>query len=151
MTKNKQALTAQEIQSAKPKANKYELVDSATRAKGAGRLVVRVTPSGTKEFAYKYTFEGARRYISIGNFPATSLAVAREKIIPLTNQVKQGIDPKKALAKEKEQKAKAEKALLQSIAKRHRNTTDWSAKLQSMVKLQSTVKLQSNARHQTMH
>lgn len=95
-------LTDREIKGAKPKANKYELTDS-TRERGAGRLVVRVSTTGAKEFAFKYLFEGKRQYISLGRYPSLSLVDARDLILPLAGMVKNGIDPKAEI--EKEQRA----------------------------------------------
>jgi len=100
------ALTAKEIKDAKPKLNsngkliKCELVDS-TRDRGVGRLIVKVLPSGAKSFAYKYKVGGKRHYISLGRYPALSLADARNAIIPFINMRTAGLDPKKELAKEK--------------------------------------------------
>ncbi|TCN87870.1 tyrosine-type recombinase/integrase [Shewanella fodinae] len=93
-------LTEREIKGAKPKANKYELTDS-TRERGAGRLVVRVSTTGAKEFAFKYQFEGKRQYIALGRYPSFSLTQARDKAQPLAGMIKDGIDPKVELAKEK--------------------------------------------------
>ncbi|WP_392340720.1 tyrosine-type recombinase/integrase [Moritella marina] len=106
-------LTAKEVKDAKPKLNsngklvKYELVDS-TRDRGVGRLIVKVLPSGTKEFAYKYKIKGKRHYIKLGRYPAMSLAVARNNIVPLINILTAGKDPKKELEKEKKQEESVE-------------------------------------------
>lgn len=96
-------LTEREIRGAKPRANKYELTDS-TRERGAGRLVVRVSTTGAKEFAFKYQMDGKRQYISLGRYPSISLADAREKIVPLAGMIKEGIDPKVEQAKDKAEK-----------------------------------------------
>jgi len=99
-------LTAKEIKDAKPKLNssgklvKYELVDS-TRERGVGRLIVKVLPSGAKEFAYKYKVKGERHYISLGRYPVISLAAARKAIIPHINNLTDGLDPKTELAKKR--------------------------------------------------
>lgn len=91
-------LTEREIKGAKPKASKYELTDS-TRERGAGRLVVRVSTTGAKEFAFKYQIDGKRQYISLGRYPSVSLAEAREQVQPLAGMIKNSIDPKATLAK----------------------------------------------------
>lgn len=91
-------LTEREIKGAKPKASKYELTDS-TRERGAGRLVVRVSTTGAKEFAFKYQIDGKRQYISLGRYPSVSLAEAREQVQPLAGMIKNDIDPKATLAK----------------------------------------------------
>lgn len=107
MTAKHQALTDKDILGAKPKEIKYELVDS-TRQRGAGRLVVRVTPQGKKEFCFKYSLDGARRYISLGVYPNLSLTDAREKIRPLSSLFSQGLDPKAEIEKEKQKQKAAE-------------------------------------------
>lgn len=95
-------LTDKEIRGAKVKlsstgkAMKYELVDS-TRERGVGRLVVRVSTSGSKEFAYKYKIDGKVSYIQIGRYPSLSLADARERIYPFINDLKNGLNPKREL------------------------------------------------------
>ena len=96
------ALIAKDIESAKPKASKYELVDS-TRERGVGRLVLRVSPTGSKEFSYKYQFDGRRHYISLGKFPSMSLAAARDRIQPLIALIREGVDPKVELSRQKQE------------------------------------------------
>lgn len=125
------ALTEKEIRSAKPrlspsgKAIKYELTDS-TRERGVGRLVVRVSASGSKEFAYKYKVAGKVSYIQLGRFPAFTLSQAREAIKPLINILKEGNDPKVERQKEqrrREAKEQAE-AMKGSIQQLFRGYTD---------------------------
>jgi integrase len=95
------ALIAKDIESAKPRAVKYEIVDS-TRERGVGRLVLRVSPTGSKEFSYKYRFEGNRHYISLGKFPSLSLAVARDRIQPLIALIREGKNPKLEISRNKQ-------------------------------------------------
>lgn len=108
-------LTEKEIRGAKPrispsgKPTKYELIDS-TRERGVGRLVVRVSAAGSKEFAYKYKFDGKVAYIQLGRFPALSLAQAREEVKPLINLLKAGRNPKVEREREKRAEEAAEKA-----------------------------------------
>lgn len=96
------ALTDKEIKGAKVRLSstgkpmKYELVDS-TRERGVGRLVVRINTAGSKEFAYKYKKDGKVSYIQIGRYPALSLADARERIHPLIDHLRNGLDPKREL------------------------------------------------------
>ncbi len=103
------ALIAKDIESAKPKTAKYELVDS-TRERGVGRLVLRVSPTGSKEFSYKYQFNGKRHYISLGKFPSLSLAVARDRIQPLIVLLREGKNPKLEISRNKQYMKEKEEA-----------------------------------------
>jgi len=108
-------LTEKEIKAAKPRLSpsgtpvKYELIDS-TRERGVGRLVVRVSASGSKEFAYKYKVAGKVSYIQLGRFPSLTLSNAREAIKPLINILKEGKDPKAELQKAHRQQEVADHA-----------------------------------------
>ncbi len=100
MDKQAKALTDKQISGAKPKKSKYELVDS-TRQRGVGRLVVRITPTGKKEFAFKYQLNSNRRYMSIGTYPNNSLSDARALIVPLSKMLRDGKDPKEEIKSQK--------------------------------------------------
>jgi integrase len=108
-------LTEKEIKGAKPKlsssgtAVKYELVDS-THERGVGRLVVRVSVAGSKEFVYKYKVAGKVSYVQLGRFPAMTLANARESIKPLINLLIDGLDPKTELKRQKLQREVTERS-----------------------------------------
>lgn len=90
--------TDKEIKSLKPEPKEY------WRREGQG-FSVRVLPSGEKLWYYIYTFEGRKRFMKLGegNYPAVSLATARELFDRAKVKVKNGLDP---LA-EKEQAAEA--------------------------------------------
>lgn len=111
-------LTDQQIRSAKPKLSsnnkpiKYEIVDS-TRQRGVGRLVVRILPSSSKEFAYKYKFNNKVRYIKLGRYPEISLSKAREAIIPFCDFLQKGLDPKLEIEKQEIERQAKEKAKLE--------------------------------------
>lgn len=107
-------LTDRAIRSAKVKISsngnpiKYELTDS-TGERGVGRLVVRVSQSGTKEFAYKYKVKGKVSYIQLGRYPSLSLHEAREAITPHIKFLREGKDPKKELEETKSKLEQQEK------------------------------------------
>tara|TARA_R110001583_G_scaffold100539_1_gene246570 strand:+ start:519 stop:1808 length:1290 start_codon:yes stop_codon:yes gene_type:complete len=104
------ALTDNEIKGAKPRISsngnplKYELVDS-TRERGVGRLVVRITVVGSREFAYKYKIGSKRVYIQLGRYPSMSLVDARDAIKPLIKMLKEGLNPKDELKRLSQEKA----------------------------------------------
>lgn len=80
----------------------------STRERGVGRLVVRVSAAGSKEFAYKYKVAGKVSFIQLGRFPALTLSKAREAIKPLINILKEGKDPKAERQKELRQREATE-------------------------------------------
>lgn len=67
-----------------------------------GRLVVRVLPSGTKTFYFRYRPNRKSAYIKIGSASNLSLAAARAKARDISRQVSEGSDP---VAENREAKA----------------------------------------------
>ncbi|MGO9930435.1 MAG: tyrosine-type recombinase/integrase [Steroidobacteraceae bacterium] len=65
-------LTYKMIKAAKPKAKVYKLFD------GNG-LHVRVQPTGTKIWCFKYRFGDAEKQLSLGPYPSVTLADARHR------------------------------------------------------------------------
>jgi integrase len=55
---------------------------------------VRVTPKGVKTFYLQYTFAGRQRFMSLGRYPAISLAEARERARAAREEVERGNDPR---------------------------------------------------------
>jgi integrase len=56
-------------------------------------FAVRVVPSGEKLWYYIYTFQGKKRYMWLGSYPAVTLAAAREACEVARAKVKTGVDP----------------------------------------------------------
>jgi integrase len=75
------------IQSLQPKDKPYRVVE----ARG---FCVRVLPSGTKSFGYRFTFSGKKQELSLGVYPDVSLKTAREKYQAAYTKLKNGIDPR---------------------------------------------------------
>jgi integrase len=87
----KDALTALTIENLQPKASAYDVVDG-------GGLVIRVLPSGSKEWSFLYRFDGKRKRLEVSGpkgsrYPALSLKQAREIATKLRSAVKEGRDP----------------------------------------------------------
>lgn len=61
------------IKSLKPKNIRYDF-----REKSGNGFAIRVFPSGEKSWIFLYTFEGRKRRLTLGNYPAMSLAKARQ-------------------------------------------------------------------------
>ncbi|APW56602.1 Prophage CP4-57 integrase [Pasteurella multocida] len=117
MPKITKPLTNTEVEKAKPQAKEYTLTD------GYG-LFLLILPSGIKSWRFNYArpITQKRTKISLGIYPAVSLAQARAKREEYRALLAQGIDPQEH--KEQEQKAaitKIENSLL-FIAER------WKAK-----------------------
>jgi len=79
-------LTELAIRNAKPAER-----DISLREKNG--LVVRVRPSGSKTFYYIYRFDGKQKRLTLGTWPAVSLAEAREKHLEALLKLKRGEDP----------------------------------------------------------
>ena len=73
-------------QTAKAKSKPYKMAD------GEG-LYLEVTPSGTKYWRLKYRLHGKEKRISLGAYPAVSVAEARKTRDELKRDIKAGIDP----------------------------------------------------------
>lgn len=81
------ALTALQIQAAKPKTKPYGLPD------GNG-LFLWVTPEGRKYWHFRFRFEGKQPRISLGCYPEISLQQARLDAAAHQSSIAKGIDPR---------------------------------------------------------
>lgn len=84
-------LTSNQIEGLKPRPKLYEITDGSC----AG-LKLRIRPSGTKVWAYRFYWEGRRQLLQLGMWPDTNLATARERAIAARKLLRDGIDPRKA-------------------------------------------------------
>ena len=94
-----QISTDRQISALKPREKPYEVAIHGNRG-----LCVRVFPTGTKNFEFRYTAEnGARRRHPLGGYPDIGLAVARAKAAAMRVSVVDGDDPsaRRAAAREK--------------------------------------------------
>jgi integrase len=89
MARKTNPLTATQIQQAKSKDKEYNLMD------GEG-LALRVMPTGSKLWLFNYyrPISRKRANLSLGKYPAVTLAKARTKVIELRVLLADGIDPK---------------------------------------------------------
>lgn len=76
------------IQSLKPKSTRYDI-----REGNGNGFAVRCAPSGNKSWVYFYYFEGKKRRMTLGNYPALSLAEARKKHHQALTLLAKGNDP----------------------------------------------------------
>lgn len=79
-------LTQFAVMNAKPKAKPYKLADMSG-------LHLRVQPTGTRLWRFRYRFAGKENTLSFGSFPAVTLAEARGKRDEARKQIAVGIDP----------------------------------------------------------
>jgi integrase len=105
MAKITKPLTNTEIKAAKAKEKEYNLAD------GAG-LQLRVKPNGSKLWLFNYQrpFTKKRANLSLGKYPALSLADAREKSASARSLLVKNIDPKA----HRDQQAQVEKNAIEN-------------------------------------
>ncbi|MEQ4658623.1 Arm DNA-binding domain-containing protein, partial [Providencia manganoxydans] len=80
------ALSARQIQTAKPKDKEYKLSDERG-------LYLLVKPNGARYWRMKYRFAGKEKKLSIGVYPDVSLADARVKRDEARKLLAEGNDP----------------------------------------------------------
>jgi len=110
-------LTNTAVFSAKARAKPYKMFD------GEG-LLLFVTPSGSKLWRLKYRFGGKEKLLTLGRYPAISLADARALKFEARKLLAQGIDP--GAAKQASKEKAVEEALTFGAV-----TEEWFAKRQS--------------------
>ena len=95
------ALSAAFVRTARPKTSPTtgqpfitEFPDTeANEQPGVRGLVLRVTHSGSKSWAFKYRLSGRRRKMTLGAYPAISLQEARRQASQFAEAVSKGGDP----------------------------------------------------------
>jgi len=83
---NEMALTDTEIKRAKVTEKAYSLND-------AGGLYLWITPDGGKLWRWAYRFNRKEKLMSLGKYPAVSLALARERHGEARQLLASGVDP----------------------------------------------------------
>ena len=78
-------LTDSIIKAAKPRDKRYNLPD------GKG-LTLWVQPDGQKNWRFRYYFQDKEKMLSLGHYPAVSLAAARKEHTRFKLLLTQGID-----------------------------------------------------------
>lgn len=78
--------TARYIQNLKPQEKRFDVADR-------DGLTLRVFPSGSKTWRYVYRQDGKLRPVTIGPYPAVSLADAKERHKEMHNRRKAGLPP----------------------------------------------------------
>ncbi len=108
MPKRIAPLTDLQVRNAKAPKKEVKLFDG-------GGLYLSVTPSGGKLWRFKYRFGGLEKKLSLGAFPAVSLAAARQERDKARQLLAQGIDPG-AARKEQQRVGQREEDTFKALA-----------------------------------
>lgn len=103
-------LTDSIIKAAKPKDKRYNLPD------GKG-LTLWVQPDGQKYWRFRYYFQDKEKMLSLGSYPAVSLAAARQEHTRFKKLLKEEIDPSLDRQEQKRQAAIAAANSFESVAR----------------------------------
>ncbi|WP_312600826.1 tyrosine-type recombinase/integrase [Pseudomonas luteola] len=107
-------LTVLQAKNAEPKAKPYGLPD-------ANGLSLWIKPDGSKYWHFRYRLHDKQPRISLGVYPAVTLAEAREKAAELRKLVAQGIDPSAKRKADKHQATEERANTFEAVA------DDWYA------------------------
>jgi len=88
-------LTDTKLKKLKPKTKRYSVADHSG-------LFVEVNTGGAMTWRYRYTLRGRREKVTVGNYPALSLAEARDKRRALEKLVEDGVSPAREAKRERE-------------------------------------------------
>ncbi len=87
-------LTDSAVKKLQPRASPYRVFDGG-EVPGFG---VQVTPAGAKSWYVRYQWRGARRYLTLGHYPHTGVAAARQKAREALAKLERGTDPSAPVA-----------------------------------------------------
>lgn len=85
------------IKALKPTPKRYEKYEG-------GGFGIRVTPKGVKSWIYRYKIGGKTDKITLGHYPAMSLANAKKQFAELSGQRREGGTPKAIIEQQEQQK-----------------------------------------------
>lgn len=104
-------LTNTEAKAARATRKPYKLADR-------DGLYLFITPKGAKSWRYDYRLAGARETLTIGRYPETSLADAREALIKARRQVEHGESPARTKQDSKAQARFARANTIQALGEK---------------------------------
>ncbi len=121
---------------AKSREKQYTLFDD----KG---LFLLVSPAGGKWWRLKYRYQGKEKRLSLGTYPETSLAQAREKRDAARKLLAQGVDPAEVRRAEDTRNAEASGETFLTVAQewRERSRAKWTPKVEA----ETWTRLEKNA------
>ena len=102
MTKMNTELSYLTVKNLKPKYAPYEVVEGTSDfiKRGSGRLLIRVRPTGTKEWYFRYKHVGKIVYFKVGTFPSCTVSDARMRYKDLSSYYQLDSDVKGRLIRE---------------------------------------------------
>ena len=103
------ALTDTEIKKAKVKVKAYSLNDS-------GGLYLWITPAGGRLWRWAYRFDRKEKLMSLGKYPAVSLALARDRHGEARKLLASGVDPMAQRKADRTEEKIASENSFQSVA-----------------------------------
>jgi len=112
MAKKVPPLTDAQVRQSRLESKEYNLADG-------GGLYLRVHPNGTRSWLFNYLkpFTRARSNISLGQYPAVSLASARQQRQECQGLLAQGIDPKSHREAIQQRQSEAHSTTLERVAR----------------------------------
>lgn len=116
-------LTQKAIDATKPDVKPQRLYD-------AGGLYLEIAPSGGRWWRFKYRFEGKAKLLSLGVFPAVTLAKARSRRNALRELLADGVDPGEKRKAEKREALGREINSFEFVAREWyaKQATKWTAR-----------------------
>jgi len=81
------------VRGLKARDSAYQVWDKSGE-RGAGRLGVKVEPSGQRVFYYRYYWDAKRHFIQLSRYPEMLLAQARKLAKGYAGTLKEGKHPK---------------------------------------------------------
>src|SRR5574343_421373 len=111
-------LTDTHCRNAKPRPKLYRLTDHRG-------LCLEVKPSGVKAWRYRFTLEGKASMFALGEYPAVSLAEARDRCEAARQLVKQGINPAQQRQIDRIKQASDAEITFEKVAREWLQTKDW--------------------------
>ena len=88
-------------------------------------LCLEVKPSGVKAWRYRFTLEGKASMFALGEYPAVSLAEARDRCEAARQLVKQGINPAQQRQNDRIKQASDAEITFEKVAREWLQTKDW--------------------------
>jgi hypothetical protein len=84
-------LTKARVESLRPALRQRDISDPERRG-----LVLRIEPSGSKLWLFRYKFDGKPHRLALGTYPGMSLAIARAEAQAHRDLLDRGVDPRTA-------------------------------------------------------
>ncbi len=125
-------LTDTHCRNAKPKPKLYRLTDHRG-------LCLEVKPSGVKAWRYRFTLEGKASMFALGEYPAISLAEARDRCEAARQLVKQGINPAQQRQIDRIKQASDAEITFEKVAREWLQTKDWEGFMPTLNRIADVV------------